>query len=118
METAYGEMCISECKAQSMEYRHKTSPSPRKFKIVASARNVLFNFFWDMEGVVHMKYLEQDQTVNSERCNSTLRALKLRVRRFRDKDSILQHDDARPHTSRQTQDALRQPEHTTLPHPA
>ena len=35
-----------------------------------------------------------------------------------DKDSILQHDIARPHTSRQTQDALRQLELTTLPHPA
>ncbi|GFO12656.1 histone-lysine N-methyltransferase SETMAR [Plakobranchus ocellatus] len=33
-------------------------------------------------------------------------------------DSILQHDNARPHTSRQTQDALRQRELTTLPHPA
>ncbi|GFN83788.1 histone-lysine N-methyltransferase SETMAR-like protein [Plakobranchus ocellatus] len=28
--------CDPECKAQSMEYRHKTSPSPRKFKVVAS----------------------------------------------------------------------------------
>ncbi|GFO40415.1 transposase [Plakobranchus ocellatus] len=47
------------------------------------------------------------------------RALKLRLGRVqRDKDSILQHDNARPHTSRQTQDALRQLELTTLPHPA
>ena len=108
-----------ECKAQSMEYRHKTSPSPRKFKVVASARKVLFTVFWDMEGVVHMEFLEQGQTVNSERYISTLRALKLRLRRIRrDKDSILQHDNARPHTSRQTQDALRQLELTTLPHPA
>ncbi|GFO41728.1 transposase [Plakobranchus ocellatus] len=55
-----------ECKAQSMEYRHKTSPSPRKFKGVAFATKVLFTFFWDMEGVVHMKFLKQGQTVNSE----------------------------------------------------
>ncbi|GFO14731.1 transposase [Plakobranchus ocellatus] len=106
-----------ECKAQLMEYRHKTSP--RKFKVVASARKVLFNVFWDMEGVVHMEFLEQGQTVNSERFISTLRALKLRLRRvWRDKDSILQHDNARLHTSRQTQDALSQLELTTLPHPA
>ncbi|GFO12124.1 histone-lysine N-methyltransferase SETMAR [Plakobranchus ocellatus] len=106
-----------ECKAQSMEYRHKTSPSPRKFKVVASARKVLFIVFWDMEGVVHMEFLEQGQTVNSERYISTLRTLKLRLRRVRrDKDSILQHDNARPNTSRQTQDALRQLELTTLPH--
>ncbi|GFO35466.1 transposase [Plakobranchus ocellatus] len=72
-----------------------------------------------MEGVVHMEFLEQAQTVNSERYIPTLRALKLRLRRVRrDKDSILQHDNARPHTSRQTQDALRQLELTTVPHPA
>ncbi|GFR79279.1 transposase [Elysia marginata] len=43
-----------ECKAQSMQYRHETSLSPRKFKVVASARKVLFTVFWGMEGVVHM----------------------------------------------------------------
>ncbi|GFO34991.1 histone-lysine N-methyltransferase SETMAR [Plakobranchus ocellatus] len=99
-----------------MEYRRKTSPSPRKFKVVASERKVLFTVLWDMEGVVHMEFLEQGQTVNSERYISTLRALKLRRGRVRcDKDSILQHDNARPHTSRQIQDALRQLELTTLP---
>ncbi|GFN92479.1 transposase [Plakobranchus ocellatus] len=72
-----------------------------------------------MEGVVHVEFLEQGQTVNSERYISTFRALKFRLRRvWRGKDSILQHDKARPHTSRQTQDALRQLELTTLPHPA
>ncbi|GFO02717.1 histone-lysine N-methyltransferase SETMAR [Plakobranchus ocellatus] len=102
-----------------MEYRHKISQSPRKFKVVASARKVLFTVFWDMERVVHMEFLEQKQTVNSERYISTLRALKLRLGRIRrDKDSILQHDNARPHTSLQTQDALRQLELTTLPHRA
>ncbi|GFO15708.1 transposase [Plakobranchus ocellatus] len=49
-----------------------------------------------MEEVVQMKTLEQGQTVNSERYISTLRALKLRLRRVRrDKDSILQHANAR-----------------------
>ncbi|GFR85931.1 histone-lysine N-methyltransferase SETMAR [Elysia marginata] len=66
-----------------------------------------------------MEFLEQSQTLNSERYISPLRALKLRFRRvWRDNDSILQHDNARPHTSRQTQDAIRQLELTTLPHPA
>ncbi|GFO43443.1 histone-lysine N-methyltransferase SETMAR [Plakobranchus ocellatus] len=103
-----------------MEYRHITSPSPRKFKIVASARKVWFTVFWDMEGMVHMEFLEQGQTVISERHISAPRTLKLRLIRIRrDKDSILmQHDNARPHTSCQTQDALRQLELTTLPHPA
>ena len=108
-----------ESKVQSMEYRHKTSPSPRKFKVIASARKVLLTIFWDMEGVVHMEFLNQGQTVNSEQYISTLRALKARLRRVRgSRDSILQHDNARPHTSRQTQDALVQLNLQTLPHPA
>ncbi|GFO12143.1 histone-lysine N-methyltransferase SETMAR [Plakobranchus ocellatus] len=65
----------------------------------------------------HMEFLEQGQTVYSELYISTPPVLKLRLIR-RDKDSILQHDNARPHTSRQTQDALKQLELTTLPHPA
>ena len=69
-----------------------------RFKVVASTRKVLFAVFWDMEGVAHMEFLEQGQTVNSERYISTLRALKLRLRRVRgDKDSILQQDNAPAH---------------------
>ncbi|GFS05140.1 histone-lysine N-methyltransferase SETMAR [Elysia marginata] len=71
-----------------------------------------------MEGGFQVELMEQSQTVNSLRSISTLRAPKLRLRRvWRDKDLILQHDNARPHTSRYTQDALRQLELTTLPHP-
>ncbi|GFR68138.1 histone-lysine N-methyltransferase SETMAR [Elysia marginata] len=45
--------CGLESKRQSMEYRHKSSPSPRKFKVVASARKVMLTVFWDSEGIVH-----------------------------------------------------------------
>ena len=102
-----------------MVYRHKTSPSPRKFEVIASARKALSTIFWDMKGVVHMEFLKQGHTVNSEKYISTLRTLKARLRRVRSgRDSILQHDNARPHTSRQTQDALAQLKLPALPHPA
>ena len=84
-----------------------------------SARKVLLTIFWDMKGVVHMELLKQGHTVNSKKYISTLRTLKLRLRRVRSgRDSILQHDNARPHTSRQTQDALAQLKLPALPHPA
>ena len=79
-----------------MVYRHKTSPSPWKFEVIASARKALSTIFWDMKGLVHMEFLKQGHMVNS----------------------ILQHDNARPHTSRQTQDSLAQLKLTALPHPA
>ncbi|GFR69698.1 histone-lysine N-methyltransferase SETMAR [Elysia marginata] len=105
---------------QSMQYRHKNSPAPKKFKVVASARKVLLTMFWDMEGIVHIEFLEQGKTINLERYVSTLRALKGRLRRVRQdkvKDVVIQHDNARPHTSRQTQCALQQLELPTIPHP-
>ncbi|GFR98298.1 histone-lysine n-methyltransferase setmar-like protein [Elysia marginata] len=42
----------SESKRQSMEYRHKSSPSPRNFKVVASARKLMLTVFRDSEGIV------------------------------------------------------------------
>ena len=69
-----------------------------------------------MEGIVHIEFLEQGTTINSERCVSTLRALKGRLRRVRH-DKVIRHDNARPHTSRQTQCTLQQLERPTIPHP-
>ena len=68
-----------ESKMQSMQYRHKNSPAPKKFKVIALARKVLLTIFWDMEGIVHIKFLEQGTTINSERYVSTLRVLKGRL---------------------------------------
>ncbi|KAL4121904.1 hypothetical protein QTP88_014324 [Uroleucon formosanum] len=36
-----------ENKRQSMEFHHKTSPAPKKFKIQASAGKVMLTVFWD-----------------------------------------------------------------------
>ncbi|GFR73434.1 transposase [Elysia marginata] len=74
-----GEFWVHQYDPECKSHWHKTCPSPRKFKVVASTRKVLFTVFYNMEGVVHMGFLEQGQTENSERyfSFSTLRALKL-----------------------------------------
>ncbi|GFR59078.1 mariner transposase [Elysia marginata] len=106
-------------KRQSMEYRHKNSPSPRKFKVAASARKVMLTVFWDSEGIVYIEFLEQENAVNSERFISTLRKLSLRLKRERPiKQAILHHDNARPHTSCQTEEALHKMNFEVLPHPS
>ncbi|GFR58387.1 histone-lysine N-methyltransferase SETMAR [Elysia marginata] len=72
-----------------------------------------------MEGMFNIDLLKQGETVISERYISRLRAVKIRLRRvWRDKYSILQHENVRPHTSGLTKDALRQMELANLPHPA
>ena len=60
-----------------------------------------------------MEFLKQGHTVNSEKYISTLRTFKARLRRVRSG-----RDNARPHTSRQTQDSLAQLKLPALPHPA
>ncbi|GFO00913.1 transposase [Plakobranchus ocellatus] len=113
------EMCISDCAVRKWNVKpNRWSIDPKLLQVQGSSRLLPvqerscspFSGTW-------REFLEQGQTVNSERYISTLRALKLRLRRVRrDKDSILQYCNAHPHTSRQTQDALRQIELTTLPH--
>ncbi|GFR94676.1 histone-lysine N-methyltransferase SETMAR [Elysia marginata] len=95
-----------ESKRQSMEYRQKSSASLRKFKVIASARKVMLAVFWDSEGIVDIESLKQGNTDNSERYISTLRKLSVRLKRVRPtKHAILHHDNARPHTSRQIEEA-------------
>ena len=48
-----------------------------------------------------------------------LKKLRARLKQVHpNKNSILQHDNARPHTSRQTEAALQVMDFTTLPHPS
>jgi hypothetical protein len=63
-------------KRQSMEYRHKGSPAPNKFKTKASAEKVMLTVFWNSEGIVLTDFLENGATVNSERYIESLRSLK------------------------------------------
>ncbi|GFS23622.1 histone-lysine N-methyltransferase SETMAR [Elysia marginata] len=108
-----------ESKHQLMEYRHKSSPSPRKFKVVASARKVMLTVFWGFRGNCSygQEVLKQGNTVNSERYISTLRKLSVRLKRVSPtKHAILHHNNARPHTSRQTEKALHKMNFVVLPH--
>ncbi|GFR61082.1 histone-lysine N-methyltransferase SETMAR [Elysia marginata] len=68
-----------ESKRQSMKYMHKSSPSPRKFKV---ARKVMLTVFWDSDGIIHIEFLKQGNSVNSERYISTLRKLSVRLKRL------------------------------------
>jgi len=44
-----------------MEYHHKESPQPKKFKTQASAGKVMVTVFWNSEHVVLADFLEKKQ---------------------------------------------------------
>ena len=99
-----------ENKRQSMEYCHKESPQPKKFKTQASAGKIMLTVFWNSERVVLADFLEKQTTINSQRYIETLTALKRRIVRIGVRnETLLQHDNARPHTNAATRDAIQRP---------
>jgi histone-lysine N-methyltransferase SETMAR len=106
-------------KRQSMEYCHKGSPAPNKYKTKASSEKVMLIVFWNSEGVVLTDFLQNGATVNSEHYIETLRNLKKRITRkeAENDDILLQQDNARPHASAATTDAIACLGLTVLQHP-
>jgi hypothetical protein len=47
-----------------MEYHHKGSPAPKKFKTKASDGKVMLTAFWNSERVVLIHFLDKGVTVN------------------------------------------------------
>jgi len=46
-----------ESKQQSMQWKHASSPSPRKFKVQASAGKIMCTIFWDAEGILLIDFM-------------------------------------------------------------
>jgi len=102
-----------------MEYRHPGSPRVNKFRTVPSTQKVMLTIFWDARGVLYTEFLTKGSTVNSDWYCATLRSLKQRIRRIRPERNtfLLHHDNARPHCSAQTQDAMASLKFTVVAHP-
>jgi len=52
-------------KAQSMAWKHPGSPSFKKFKTSTNSRKLMATVFWDMHGVLLLRFTPPHETVNS-----------------------------------------------------
>jgi len=68
--------CDLETKAQSSQWKHSTSPRPKKARQVQSNIKVMLTSFFDSCGVVHHKYVPQGQNINKEYYLEVLRCLR------------------------------------------
>ena len=76
---------------------------------------------WDSQGVILVDFLLEGETISSEVYIETFGKLKAKIRRVRpnlDMANVLfQHDNARPHTSIRTMEAITSFGWTVIPHP-
>jgi histone-lysine N-methyltransferase SETMAR len=103
-----------------MEWHHTTSPRKKKFRAVPSASKIMATVFWDCEGVILIDVLPRGQTINSDVYVGTLKKMKKRFRKVHPHKDVtkvpLHHDNARPHTSLHTREAITMLQWTVLPH--
>jgi histone-lysine N-methyltransferase SETMAR len=108
-----------ETNRQSVEWHHANSPK-KKFKAAPSAGKIMATIFWDSEGLLLVNIMPRGATINSEAYVKTLKKLHSRMRRVRPhrqmEDVLLLHDNARPHVSLRTTEAITKLWWTVLPH--
>jgi len=101
-----------------MEWRHSSSPCPKKFRVQKSAGKVLASIFWDQDSILLLDYL---LTINVEYYLSLLVQLKDILKEKRHgkvtKGFLFLHDNALAHHALATQKKLAYLGFQCLDHP-
>jgi histone-lysine N-methyltransferase SETMAR len=111
--------CFNAMEISQITFRQKSS----KFKVTPSAGKVMLAVFWDSQGVLLAHFQKRGENVNSasyEYCEVLLK-LRNKIRRKRPgqltRGILLHHDNARPHTARETQEGIQELQWELLEHP-
>lgn len=111
-----------ETKRASMQWKHVTSPSPRKFRVQRSAGKVMATVFWDVKGVLLLDFLERNHTITGQHYSDQLEeqlhpSIRSKRRGLLSKGVLLQHDNARAHTANVTSSTITKLGWEVLVHP-
>ncbi|XP_077496392.1 protein GVQW3-like [Amblyomma americanum] len=92
-----------ETKSQSSQWKHSTSPRPKKARQVRSNVKVMLPGFFGSRGVVHHEYAPQGQTITKEYYRDFLRCLRDAVRHKKPElwstgNWTIHHDNAPAHS--------------------
>ncbi|GFW61109.1 histone-lysine N-methyltransferase SETMAR [Trichonephila clavipes] len=86
-----------------MQWKHASSPPPKKFRAVESAGKVLLTVFFDVQGLLPVESLEHRKSINSDAYCETLRRLRMSIKNKRPglltEGVVLLHDITHVHTS-------------------
>ena len=111
-----------ETKQQSSQWKHPSSPRPKKARQVRSNQKAMLIAFFDHEGIVHHEFAATGQTINQHFYLDVLKRLRDAVRRKRPakwqaNSWLLQHDNAPAHTAVSVRQFLAKNNTTVLDHP-
>ena len=109
-----------ETKKVSKEWRHTSSPKPKKFRTQPSAGKVMLTLFCDERGVILEHYMPRGNTVTSamyaDLKNHLHPAVKSTRRGHLSTGVLRQHDNAWPHTAHSTVATIQDLSFECLPH--
>ena len=104
-----------------MQWKHVTSPSPRKFRVQHSAGKVMATVFWDIKRVLLLDFLERNHAVTGQHYSGLEDQLHPSIRSKRrgllSKGVMLQHDNAGAHTANVTSSKITKLGWEVLVHP-
>ena len=110
-----------ECKQQSKEWKHPSSPTPKKFKASKSAGKVMCTVFWDCRGPLLVDFLEGKRTITGQYYVTLIDKLREEIKSKRRgklrATPLLLHDNAPAHTSHVAKAAVAKNGFVELPHP-
>ena len=72
-----------ESERHSMQWRHRISPNPKKFKWQKSAGKVIATILWDVQGLILLDFLPRGETINSKEYIENLRKPSAGIRRVK-----------------------------------
>jgi hypothetical protein len=74
--------CQPESMRASLQWKHPSLPSSKKFKVMPSGGKVMFTMFWDSQGVLLAHFQKRDENVNSASYCKVLLKLQNAIRRI------------------------------------
>ena len=110
-----------ESKMESMQWKHKNSPTLTKFRTQRTAGKVMATIFWDVEGVLLIDYKPSDTSITGAYYANVLQSLRQAIKEKRRgklaRGVLLLHDNAPVHKAKVAQDAIQACGFEQLPHP-
>jgi len=111
-----------ERKRQNIEWRHTSSPKPKKVRVQGSAGKAMLTFFWDYNGPILEHYMPRGSIVISATYSNVLRenlkpAIRQKRRGLLTTGVCPLHENARPHTATATVSTIEELRFECIPHP-